>query len=312
MSGEARGVSAPGGFGRFAPTFPLPGRLRPNIYYPTLADPRFISVVLLLGLDLYALATPSFGRRSSQWAVSVFSWVVLDSLLLIFYRRLLLVPLSGFVPALAAFVLVDSPHHWPYAAVGAAAVLSKHFIRIDGRHIFNPLNFGLVAALLFFGESLAFGTFRFGDSPWLFLWVGTLGILVAGRCRRLDIAFAYAGTFLLGAGARSLLSEGGFLTAASSATNIVFYMFAFHMMTDPKTTPDSRSHRIVFGAVVGVLDAALRFFGVVNAPLYALFLISGALPFFRAAEGRVPDSFIWKLRAYRLTDYRAAAAPAGR
>ena len=110
--------------------------LRPVLYYPALSDPRFISVVLLLGLDLYALCTPAFGRHFSQWAVSVLSWVAVDSLLLIFLQRLFLVPLSAVVPSLAAFVLVDSPRLWPYAAVGAAAMLSKHLIRVDGRHVF--------------------------------------------------------------------------------------------------------------------------------------------------------------------------------
>ena len=282
----------------------LPARTRPIVYYPTLADPRYISVALLAGLDIYALMTPAFGRHFSQLAASILSWVTVDSLLLIFYQRLLLVPLSALVPSLATFVLVDSPHVWPYAAVGAAATLSKHFLRIDGRHVFNPLNFGLVFGLLFFGGSIAFGPARFGDSPWLFLWVATLGVLVAQRSRRLDIALAYTATFLLGAEVRSFLSGGRFLTAASSMTNIVFYMYAFHMMTDPKTTPDSRSHRIVFGVLVGLLDAVLRWFGVLNAPLYALFFVLGFLPFFRKSEGRVPDSFIWKLRAFRLAGAR--------
>jgi hypothetical protein len=274
--------------------------IRPVVYYPTLADPRFISVVLLGGLDCYALADPAFGRHFSQLAASVLSWVLLDGLLLVFYRRLLLVPLSGFVPSLAAFVLLDSPHVWPYALLGAAGVLSKHFIRVDGRHVFNPLNFGLVVCLLFFADATVFGPMRFGHSPRLFAWVASLGVLVAARSRRLDIALAYVATFLLGAAVRAHLSGGSFTTAASAASNIVFLMFAFHMMTDPKTVPESRSARLAFGVAVGVVDAVLRRFGVVNAPLYALFILLGFLPFLRSYEGRVPGSFIWKLRALRL------------
>lgn len=280
----------------------LPSRTPPIVVYPTLSDPRFISVTLLGGLALYALLTPAFGRHPSQLLASVLSWVLVDALLLIFYQRVLLVPLSALVPSLAAFVLVDSPHVWPYAAVGAVAMLSKHFLRIDGRHVFNPLNFGLVVGLLFFGGSVAFGVTRFGDSPWLFLWVASLGVTVAYRSRRLDIALAYVATFLAGALARAFLSGAGFLTVASPMTNIVFYMYAFHMMTDPKTTPDSRSHRIVFGVLVGLVDAVLRWYGVHSAPLYAIFVILGLLPFFRKHEGRIPDSFIWKVRTVRLAE----------
>ncbi len=280
----------------------LPERTPPVVHYPTPADPRFISVTLLSGLALYALMTPAFGRHPAQLAASVLSWVAADALLLVFYQRVLLVPLSALVPSLAAFVLVDSPHVWPYAAVGAAAMLSKHFLRIDGRHVFNPLNFGLTAALLFLGDCVALGMPRFGDSPWLFLWVLSLGAFVTYRSSRLDIAVAYTLTFLFGAWARSFLSGGSLLTAVSPATNIVFSMYAFHMMTDPKTTPDSRSHRVVFGVLVGGLDAVLRWHGVLNAPIYALFFVLGFLPFFRKNEGRIPGSFIWKLRALRLAE----------
>jgi len=282
----------------------LLGRVPPVVHYPTLADPRFISVTLLSGLALYALLTPAFGRHPAQLAASVLAWVAADALLLILYQKVLLVPLSALVPSLAAFVLVDSPHVWPYAAVGAAAILSKHFLRIDGRHVFNPLNFGLVTGLLFLGDSVAFGIARFGDSPWLFAWTVSLGALVTWRSGRLDIALSYAATFLAGAAVRSFLSGGRFLTAASPATNIVFYMYAFHMMTDPKTTPDTRSRRIVFGALVGLVDAVLRWNGVVNAPLYALFVVLGLLPFFRKGEAALPGSFVWRLRSAPLPGAR--------
>lgn len=277
----------------------LPRDLPRVVHYPTLADPRFISVTLLSGLALHALLTPAFGRVPLQLAASVLSWVAVDALLLVFYQRVLLVPLSALVPSIAAFVLVDSPYVWPYAAVGAAAMLSKHFLRIDGRHVFNPLNFGLVVALLFFGDSVVFGMARFGHSPWLFAWVLSLGALVAFRSERLDIAVSYTATFLLGAWIRSGITGAPLVTAASPATNIVFYMYAFHMMTDPKTTPDTRSHRVAFGVLVGAIDAVLRRYGVLNAPLYALFVSLGLLPFFRKHEG-VTGAFIWRLRTYRL------------
>lgn len=277
-------------------------RIPPVVIYPTFADPRFISVTLLSGLALYALMTPAFGRHPLQLAVSVLTWVGVDALLLVFYQRVLLIPLSALVPSIAAFVLVDSPFVWPYAAVGTAAMLSKHFLRVDGRHVFNPLNFGLVVALLFFSDSVVLGMSRFGHSPWLFAWVLSLGALVAFRSERLDIAVAYTATFLVGASVRSLISGAPLLTtAASPATNIVFYMYAFHMMTDPKTTPDSRAHRVAFGILVGVVDAVLRRYAVVNAPLYALFVVLGLLPFFRKHEA-VAGAFIWRLRTYRLAE----------
>lgn len=275
-------------------------KLKPILYYPTLADPRFISVVLLLGLDVYALKTPAFSRHFAQLAASVLSWVGTDALLLLFYQRVLLVPLSAFVPSLAAFCLIDSPQVWPYAAVGVVAMLSKHFLRVDGRHIFNPLNFGLVIAFLFFSSHAAFDAARFEDFPMLFLWVAPLGILVAWRCGRLDIALTFVATFLAGAGARAWLSHARLLTVLAPMGSIVFYMFSFHMMTDPKTIPESRAHRLAFGVAVGLLDAVLRYQHVVGAPFYALFCVIGFLPFFRRSEGKVPGSFIWRERALRL------------
>ena len=37
-------------------------------------------------------------------------------------------------------------------ATTAVAIASKFFLRVDGRHVFNPTNFGLVAVMASVGE----------------------------------------------------------------------------------------------------------------------------------------------------------------
>ena len=44
---------------------------------------------------------------------------------------------------------------WIYVGTAAVSILSKQVIKLGGRHIFNPSNFGLVLCFLVLGESRA-------------------------------------------------------------------------------------------------------------------------------------------------------------
>jgi Na+-translocating ferredoxin:NAD+ oxidoreductase RnfD subunit len=60
-----------------------------------------------------------------------------------------------------------------------------------------------------------------------------------------------------------------------------FQIFAFSMLTDPKTTPETRRMRIVFGLAVAVLDGVLRLMNIQNSPFIALLCISATVPLIR-------------------------------
>ena len=54
---------------------------------------------------------------------------------------------SAYISGISVGMLVRSPEFWPYALCSAISITSKYVLRVDGRHLWNPSNFGIVAML---------------------------------------------------------------------------------------------------------------------------------------------------------------------
>jgi len=61
-------------------------------------------------------------------------------------------------------------------------------------------------------------------------------------------------------------------------------LFSFHMISDPATTPKTRSLRFAFGITVAAIDAVLRYHEIPSSPLFALLMTAAAVPFIRDYE----------------------------
>lgn len=161
------------------------------------------------------------------------------------------------------------------AAVAAViAIASKRYIRVNGNHLFNPSAFALVAvtgissqAYLSPGQWGALGLAAF-------LVMG-IGLLVVTRAQRLDVALSFLLTY-----AALLFLRGWYLgdptaIAVHQMQSGALLLFAFFMITDPKTTPVHRSARFVFGVAVACVAAFLQFnFYLSAAAIYSLVLLA--------------------------------------
>jgi Na+-transporting NADH:ubiquinone oxidoreductase subunit NqrB len=55
---------------------------------------------------------------------------------------------SAYISGISVGMLVRSPAVWPFALCSAISITSKYVLRVEGRHIWNPSNFGIVAMLV--------------------------------------------------------------------------------------------------------------------------------------------------------------------
>lgn len=248
--------------------------------YPPVSDARWFQAGFLLLFDAYALSSPGFSRDPQRFLLGIGTCLALDFSLAYFYRGLKLLPISGFITSMGLLLLCDSQFLWVYPVVGALSILSKQFIRLQDRHIFNPLNFGVVVALLFLSDYVTLAPGRWGGSLLGLAAVAAFGALTVHRAQRLDLAAAYVLTFLAGAWVRHALSGAPLAVTTAPMTGAAFQLFTFFMITDPRTTPEKPAQRWLYGVILGVWDAVLRHQQVRNGPLYALFLLSGFLPLF--------------------------------
>ena len=88
-------------------------------------------------------------------------------------------------------MLVRSPAFWPYALCSAISITSKYVLRVDGRHIWNPSNFGIVAMLVLAADTVASLSVQWGNNllPMVVVWC--FGSVIIYSLGRLHITLTY-------------------------------------------------------------------------------------------------------------------------
>jgi Na+-translocating ferredoxin:NAD+ oxidoreductase RnfD subunit len=238
-----------------------------------------------------------FNRNLSQLAVAVVTACLLDFVITSLWRREISVPLSAYITALSVGLLLESYDWRVYLVVPAWSILSKYLIRDSTRHFFNPSNFGIVMVLLF-GRgiaSIAPGS-QWGADYRVAFAILALGLMMMTRLKRLDLALAWIGGFVLMGLLRMALGQGGLVFALGPMTGAEFALFTFSMLPDPKTSPPNRAGRVAWGLSIAILDGVLRFLEIRYSMFYSLFIHCAMLPMIRAIALRsgFQEKEVWR------------------
>jgi Na+-translocating ferredoxin:NAD+ oxidoreductase RnfD subunit len=269
-----------------------------EITYPKLNDVRWTILAFHLSYVYFSTHSNAFNRTGAQFFAAAGTCIILDGILL-YLKNVPLVPLSGFISSMGITLFCDSPHVWPYAVVATLSILSKHFIRIRGWHVFNPNNFGIVVSLLYLNRYMTVTAGRWGGFTVGTVIVASLGTLLAYRARKIPLAAAYFCTFNVGVVIRAFITERPVLTVGAPLTGAAFQLFLFYMITDPQTTPRSLRGQIAFGFTVAALDSLLRHIHYKYAPFLALFITSALYSFWKAVTGEINER-PWSVGTFKL------------
>ncbi len=185
---------------------------------------------------------------------------------------------SPLISSLGLSLLLRTDVPWIPVLAAFVAIASKFIIRFRGKHIFNPTNFGLAVAMLVTPRAWCSPS-QWGDNAALIAWLAILGLAVAHRAFRSDISLAFLGSWLLLKASRVVYlgQRLPVLVHQLSAGSLI--LFAFFMISDPKTTPDSRLGRVLYAMIV----ASFAFYwqhGLwkQNGLIWSLFLLSPLVP----------------------------------
>jgi len=274
-----------------------------QILLPSLKDPRCTLAVALTLWTVLGQTAYYFNRNLSQLGIALLTACLLDFIIMALWKRELALPLSAYITALSVGLLLESYDWRVYVIVPAWGILSKYLLRDSTRHFFNPSNFGIVMALLL-GHgvaSVAPGS-QWGADYRVAFAILCLGLLMMARLKRLDLALAWIGGFVLMSLLRMALGQGGLVFALGPMTGAEFALFTFSMLPDPKTSPPTRRGRIAWGLSIAVLDGVLRYFEIRYSMFYALFLHCALLPLMRglAARAGFQEKEVWRVLKIRL------------
>ena len=187
-------------------------------------------------------------------------------------------PKSALISSLSLCLLLRTDALGLAAITAAVTIASKFLLRIDDRHVFNPTNFGL-AVMMALGTSVWVSPGQWGTGAFFaFLLVGCGG-LVIHRAARSDVTYALIGFYAAIVFARAAFLGDPLAIPVHHLQNGAFLLFAFFMISDPKTTPDSRAGRIVFALMVAVGAGFVHFvLFQPNGLLWSLVLSAPATP----------------------------------
>ena len=182
-------------------------------------------------------------------------------------------PASAYISGISAGILVRSPLLWPYFLVSLVSITSKYVLRVKGRHIWNPTNFGVSAAAFLAPATVTVLSIQWGNAlaPMIIIWV--LGSVIVWRVGRAHISATYVASFLFFSWVTSLITGTPWSATVAPITGPMYQLFIFFMVTDPKTTVRAKSWQCVVVLLVAFVEMILRLNQILYAPFYALFIV---------------------------------------
>ncbi|MEZ5997599.1 MAG: RnfABCDGE type electron transport complex subunit D [Hyphomonas sp.] len=200
---------------------------------------------------------------------------------------------SAAITALGVTILLRAADPWIWAAATFTGVALKFLVRVNRKHIFNPGCIGIVSMMLLLGRDAWVSPGQWGQAPLVAGYALALAALTLSSARRLDIALGFLGGFAAILFARAAWLGDPVAIPMHQMSSGALLIFAFFMITDPRSTPDSRLGRILFAfAVAGLAAWFIIGPNQRGAPLMALAALAWLTP---VLDWLIPaKKFEWK------------------
>lgn len=187
---------------------------------------------------------------------------------------------SSIITALGLSLLLQANSPIVFFLAGVVAIGQKYALRVNGKHLWNPANFGIIISIIFSGGAWV-SPGQWGTEALLILLVSGGGLAVLSKAKRMETAIV----FLLSIGILEFLRTTLYLgwgpeVLVHKMSVGSLWLFALFMITDPMTTPNRRSVRIGWTIFVALLSFYLTNFWFINSSVqWVLFLSTPFTPF---------------------------------
>lgn len=199
---------------------------------------------------------------------------------------------SPLITALSLSLLLRVDHYPTMAFAAAIAIASKFLIRHGDKHVFNPANFGIIAAMLLTQDAWV-SPGQWGEEIWYGLIFLGAGGLVLKRVGRWDTSLAFLGSYTLLEAVRNVWLGWTWDVLLHRLMSGSLLLFALFMITDPRSIPNARPGRLIWAVAIAALTFVLRNqFFLSSAVFWALFALA---PLTVALDALWPETrFRWQ------------------
>src|SRR5215217_6021031 len=202
--------------------------------------PLFITTILVVGHFAYGILE-SYERTALAIVSALVAELVLGR---IFFGKWINLA-SAYISGISVGILLRSPAFWPFALCSVISVMSKYVLRVRGRHLWNPSNFGICVLLFLAPETVASLSVQWGNFKWPLIVIWVLGSIIIYRAKRAHISATYVASFFAFAFLRSWITGDPLQAEIAPITGPMYQLFVFFMVTDPKTTVKSRTWQCI-------------------------------------------------------------------
>lgn len=237
------------------------------------SDVRIIQIILmgtLLGIGVFFR---DFSIHPIQIILTFLSGI-LSHVLWTWFLKIRVAILSTIITCFGTSLLLRSDLFWIHPVIVFLVISSKFVIRIRGKHIFNPAMLGVILGINLFPHTWV-SPGQWGFELTIGIWLLVFGLIVSGRAGISDISYAFLFFHFSFLAYRIIRFEYQWDVLLHQFQNGALILFAFFMITDPKTIPDHKYGRIAHAFLVALVSYIWAFVYFKTNPLiWALFLVS--------------------------------------
>jgi Na+-translocating ferredoxin:NAD+ oxidoreductase RnfD subunit len=221
-------------------------------------DPRLYQIACLAGLLTWGMLSLGFDQTPGRVCLLVATALVTQAVAGRLTGLPSFDPKSALISALSLCLLLRAADPW-WLVVGAVlAVGCKFVFRVGGKHVFNPTNFGIVA-LLAAGAPVWVSPGQWGHAGTSAFLFACLGTLVVTRAARADVTLAFLAAWAAVLFGRAVWLGQSWAIPQHQMASGALLLFAFFMISDPKTTPNARAARVLFAVLVALGAGFVQF-----------------------------------------------------
>lgn len=218
----------------------------------------------------------SLGIYTRDWSIDALSILVILGSCLV--TQVLIAKGTGLksalITALGLILLLRSDNYLVLGLAGGLAIASKFLFQEQGKHWFNPANFGIVIALLGSGQAWV-SPGQWGQEGLYALLFLCLGAMILQKVGRWDTTASFLLVYVGLETVRNFWLGWEIDVLSHRLMSGSLLLFAFFMITDPRSIPNARRGRIFWAVSIACLTFILRnWFFLSDAAFYALFFIS--------------------------------------
>lgn len=239
----------------------------------TFVDPRYFQILTLSILLSLQVFWADFGADVKMVLSTVFSALLVQFMCCKFVKTKFDYK-SPLITALSLTILLKSASFLIYPVAALVAICSKFIFRVEESHLFNPANIGIVIVLLLFPGLTWVSPGQWGSSVWLILLLACLAFVVLHKIASRDIVFYFLASWCSLVFARAFWLGDDIAIPFHQLQSGALLVFAFFMISDPKTIPYDKSGRVIFSLAVSIIAYILQYeFYIREAIFYSLAIV---------------------------------------